>query len=186
MIILSNYIIMTQEYPYSLDALKRDKKMMEEAFENQLHKILDAINARESQEKTLNKIIDKIKSNERSSPVTVTDIDGVNNVLDDMKKRAENHAKELNDKVQQLAFDRDRITLTINKLKNAIAEHPASKVPQGGKRMKRRKSTRKTKKQLPSPLPKSFGGKKRNRKTKIKLPLPLKFIGKKTRRKGRK
>lgn len=173
---------MTQEYPYNLDALRRDKEMMEKKFEDQLHLILDAINARESQEKTLNKIIDSLKSNNRTSPVTVTDIDGVTNELE----KAENHAKELNDKVQQLAFHRDRITLTINKLKKAIADHPASRVSQGGKRMKRRKGTRKTKKQLPSPLPTSFGGKKRNRKTKIKLPLPLRFIGKKTRRKGRK
>ena len=103
-----------------------------------------------------------------------------------MKKKAENHAKELDDKVQQLARHRDRITLTINTLKKAISDHPASRVAQGGKRMKRRKGTRKTKKQLPSPLPTSFGGKKRNRKTKIKLPLPLRFIGKKTKRKGRK
>ena len=57
---------MTQEYPYNLDALIRDRKMMEEAFEQQLHKILDAINARESQEKTLNKIIDSLKSNNRT------------------------------------------------------------------------------------------------------------------------
>lgn len=177
---------MTQEYPYNLDALRRDKEMMEKKFEDQLNLILDAINARESQEKTLNKIIDNLKSNNRSSPATVTDIDGVTNELDDMKKKAENHAKELDDKVQQLARHRDRITLTINTLKKAIADHPASRVPQGGKRMKRRKGTRKTKKQLPSPLPTSFGGKKRNRKTKIKLPLPLRFIGKKTKRKGRK
>ena len=173
---------MTQEYPYNLDALRRDKEMMEKKFEDQLHLILDAINARESQEKTLNKIIDSLNSNNRSSPVTVTDIDSVTNELE----KAENHAKELDDKVQQLARHRDRITLTINKLKKAIADHPASIVPQGGKRMKKRKGTRKSKKQLPSPLPTSFGGKKRNRKTKIKLPLPLRFIGKKTRRKGRK
>lgn len=173
---------MTQEYPYNLDALRRDKEMMEKKFEDQLHLILDAINARESQEKTLNKIIDSLKSNNRSSPVTVTDIDGVTNELE----KAENHAKELDDKVQQLARHRDRIRLTINTLKKAIADHPASRVPQGGKRMKKRKGTRKTKKQLPSPLPTSFGGKRRNRKTKIKLPLPLRFIGKKTRRKGRK
>ena len=173
---------MTQEYPYNLDALRRDKEMMEKKFEDQLHLILDAINARESQEKTLNKIIDSLNSNNRSSPVTVTDIDSVTNELE----KAENHAKELDDKVQQLARHRDRITLTINKLKKAIADHPASIVPQGGKRMKKTKGTRKSKKQLPSPLPTSFGGKKRNRKTKIKLPLPLRFIGKKTRRKGRK
>ena len=173
---------MTQEYPYNLDALRRDKEMMEKKFEDQLHLILDAINARETQEKTLNKILDSLKSNNRSSPVTVTDIDDVNSLLE----KAQNHAKELDDKVQQLAFHRNRITLTINTLKKAIADHPASRVAQGGKRMKKRKGTRKTKKQLPSPLPTSFGGKRRNRKTKIKLPLPLKFIGKKTRRKGRK
>ena len=68
---------MTQEYPYNLDALKRDKEMMQKKFEDQLHLILDVINARESQEKTLNKIIDSLKSNNRSSPVTVTDVDGV-------------------------------------------------------------------------------------------------------------
>jgi hypothetical protein len=121
------------EYKYDIDALRLDKKKMEDGFEKTLLRIHDALNELETQQKTMKKINDFI-NNPRDSPTTVTSIEKFD------IKDGEKVLKEIKTKINELAEYRDRQFITIKKIQKAIAEHPKNGVSQGGKRTKRKQN----------------------------------------------
>ena len=119
---------------YDIDALKRDKKKMEDGFEKTLLKIHDALNELETQQETMKKINDFINNNPRDSPTTVTSIEKFD------IKQGEKVIEEIETKIKELAQYRDRQIITIKKIQKAIADHPLNQVSQGGKRTKRKQN----------------------------------------------
>ena len=122
------------EYEYDIDALKRDKKKMEDGFEKTLLQIHDALTELEIQQKTMKKINDFINNNPRDSPTTVTNIEKFD------IKEGEKVMEEIEKKIKELAQYRDRQIITIKKIQKAIADHPLNRVSQGGKRTKRKQN----------------------------------------------
>ena len=118
-----------------IHAIYRDMNLMKDEFEKSLQTLGTMMTNMENKEEEI------ARQKSRASPVTVVasnnDEPITDTELDEMQKN-----------IQEFARDTMRRLLTIKALQKAYAEHDCSIQPQGGKKIKKRKGTKKSKGKL--------------------------------------